>query len=61
MQLWEVCFLFGLELLWEAETDGILTFYLDTLLRPLVSQQEPASEMGGTGEAAEETSGQICE
>lgn len=49
-----------LGLLWEAQTDGILPFYLDTLLRPLVSQQEPAGKMGGAGEATEETSGQVC-
>lgn len=38
----------------------VLSFYLDTLLWPLVSQQEPASKMGGVGETSEETSGQIC-
>lgn len=31
----------------------------DTLLWPLVSQQEPASTMGGAGETSEETSGQV--
>lgn len=37
-----------------------LVFYLDTLLWPLVSQQEPASTMGGAGETSEkETSGQV--
>lgn len=44
----------------QAETDAVLPFYLDALLWPLVSQQEPASTMGGAGETSEETSGQIC-
>lgn len=42
-----------------ARPDVALPFYLDALLWPLVSQQEPASAMGGAGETSEETSGQV--
>lgn len=35
--------------------------HLDTLLWPLVSQQEPASPLGWTGKTSEEAAGQICQ
>lgn len=55
----EPCSLCGLGKALAARTDVVLPFYLDALLWPLVSQQEPASTMGGAGETSEETSGQV--
>lgn len=46
---------------WKRQTDTILFLYLDTLLWPLVSQQEPATPLGWTGKASEEAAGQICQ
>lgn len=61
IRCWSLVFPFSLGgTPYKAYTDVTLPFYLDALLWPLVSQQEPASTMGGAGETSEETSGQIC-